>query len=310
MKPKTKPTIAVCITSLGASKEQFGLIDSSIKSLRDRFDVIYDERIIADDIFGSRSVQARINSINWAAERGDIIMAWNGGFNAIELLFAFDKLRIDKSKIFVGYSDNTILINALASQQVCRSWQGPMLARWLKNPESGDIYAQSLLDLYQSNYSAMSEQYNQLGMTVFRAGEMRGPVIGGNNYSFDLLQGAPFCPAFKTPFILLLEGENCIVDTSRVWQDFIRNLDSIMLQPGAVDNLQGLLIGRFAEDYRINVDEVELSLKSRSYLKNVPIIYNFARGYNRQMLCLPIGDPLSIVAKPNNTVAITNLNQV
>ena len=64
-----KPTIAVCITSLGASKKEFGRISNAVKSLERYFDVVCDEQIIADNIFDSRGVQARIESINWAAER-------------------------------------------------------------------------------------------------------------------------------------------------------------------------------------------------------------------------------------------------
>jgi muramoyltetrapeptide carboxypeptidase LdcA involved in peptidoglycan recycling len=310
MRSKIRPTIAICVTSLGASKKQFDSIANSIKNLQDRFEVVYDEQIIADNQFDSRSVEARIKSINWAAEKGDIVMAWNGGYNAIELIFAFDKLRMNSDKIFVGYSDNTILVNALAAKQVCRAWQGPTLARFLKNPEYGGLYTQCLLDLYQSDYAAVSKQYNKFGMTVLRSGEMCGPIFGGNNYTFDLLQGTEFCPDFTKPYILLLEGENFIVDKSRVWQDFVRNLDSIMLQPCAIDNLQGLLIGRFPEDYQLNRKEVELSLQSRNYLSQIPIIYDFARSYNANMLYLPIGEPLSITASSNNTVAITKLNQV
>ncbi|USN97368.1 MAG: hypothetical protein H6799_03295 [Candidatus Nomurabacteria bacterium] len=70
-------------------------------------------------------------------------------------------------------------------------------------------------------------------------------IIGGNNYTFDLLQGTKFCPSFKNPYILFMEGEDILKESSEVWIDFIRNIDSIMLQAGALKNLKGLVIGKF-----------------------------------------------------------------
>ncbi len=135
---------------------------------------------------------------------------------------------------------------------------------------------------------------------------MTGKIWGGNNYSFDLLQGTKFCPQFNEPYILLLEGEDCITSKNRIWQDFIRNLDSIMLLPGAKENITGLLIGSFPETYMLNEKEFEQSVTKRDYLANIPILYEFPRGYKAASLPLPIGEHLIITVK-NNKLTIDKL---
>ncbi len=234
-------------------------------------------------------------------------MAWNGGYNSVELFSEFESLVIAKNKIFVGYSDNTLLINALPAMGVCRSWQGPMLANWVKTPEYGELWAESLYALYVGDFKALTSLYNQKAMTVYRPGKMRGKVWGGNNYTFDLLQGTSFCPNFSKPYILQLEGEDFIVAKDRIWQDFIRNLDSIMLLPGAAENITGLLIGKFPDTYMLNIREVESSFEQRKYLDSIPIIYDFPRGYCQPALPLPLGEELQILLNQDNSIEISRL---
>lgn len=301
------PRLAVCITALGATKKELRVIPEAIRSLEKYFEVSIWEDIAASDIFDSQPVDRRIASLNWAAKEADIVMAWQGGYNSIELLPAFDEIKVKKNTIFVGYSDNTLLVNALPAKERCRGWQGPSMANWLRNPEKGEAWASALYDLYVEDFEQVTEPYNDAGMTVYQPGVMQGKVWGGNNYTFDLLQGTEFFPDVSKPFILLLEGEDFVTDKKRIWQDFIRNLDSIMLQEGAIENLQGLLVGRFPDSYMLGTEEVEQSFKNRDYLKNVPIIYNFARGYNPQSFYLPIGEEVRIKACANNTIKMSKV---
>ena len=304
---KTEPTIAVCLTSLGANNDELKNLTAAKRSLGRYFKVKICGDIKANDIFGSRSVSERLNSVNWAAKNGNIIMAWNGGYNSIELLFDFAKINIPEDKVFVGYSDNTILANALPAKNICRGWQGPMLASYLRYPQYAGLWAECLYALFKNDYTKLTKLYNQVGAKVYQAGLMSGKVWGGNNYTFDLLQGTEFAPSLKEPFILLLEGEDFVVAKDRIWQDFIRNLDSVMLLPGAMENIQGLLIGKFPASYKINTREVEESLRKRKYLKGIPIIYDFPRGYGQPALYLPIGEEMEIEAKPDNSIKITKL---
>ncbi len=301
------PGISFCITSLGAESGELRGLPNILKQIQKYFNVSLWETLNATDMFGSQPAFERIKSINWAAEKGDLVMAWNGGYNSIELFQDFDKIRMPKETIFLGYSDNTLLVNALPAAGVCRAWQGPMLANFVKTPGYVSLWLECLQALYRNDYTTVSSLYNQLGVTVFRPGLMEGRVWGGNNYTFDLLQGTSFCPSFENPYILLLEGEDFINDKGRIWQDFIRNLDSIMLLPGAQANLCGLLIGKFPASYKPDKREMAASFNMRAYLRNIPIAYDIPRGYYAPSLYLPIGEPLSIVLAKNNAIQLDRL---
>ena len=307
MSPAKRPKIAVCVTSLAAKEAELGAIKENMSNLRRFFNVKLYEDITKNDLFDSQSVSRRIRNFNRAARDADIIMAWNGGFNSIELLAAFNRIKVSKDKVFIGYSDNTILVNALPAKDMCRGWQGPMISSWLKYPQYDEIWSESLYALYTDDYKKLSELYNSFGYKVYRPGLMKGKIWGGNNYTFDLLQGTEYCPAFQEPYILLLEGEDFIVAKDRIWQDFIRNLDSILLLPGAKENIQGLLVGRFPNSYKLNETELKESFRRRKALQTIPIIYDFPRGYYMPSLFLPIGEKLEITISRNNDLRINKL---
>lgn len=291
---KRLPKIGICITSLGASGDEL----KKLKQLVAANPRLKGTKIFGDiracDMFDSRPVADRLASLSQASQESDIVIAWNGGFNAIELLPKISTAPINPNSIFVGYSDNTILANTLPATGRAKAYMGPMAANWLRTPEYVDMWLDCLAELYNRSSKAITERYNRAGLTVLRPGTMQGKIWGGNNYTFDLLQGTPFAPDFNEPFILLLEGEDFVTAKNRIWSDFVRNLDSIMLQPGARKNLRGLLIAKFPDSAGVSAEQIETSLRSRDYLQSIPIAYNVARGYAQPSLYLPIGENVQI----------------
>lgn len=297
-----RPTIGICITSLGASNDDLKKLQDLIADNSRLKDLKIFGDICATDAFDSRPASERIASLEAASQACDIVVAWNGGYNSIELLPGISNANINPAATFVGYSDNTILANALPATGKAKGYMGPMARNWVLNPEYIDLWLDALFALYKNDSSALTKIYNQQGCKILRPGVMRGKIWGGNNYTFDLLQGTAFAPNFNEPFILLLEGEDFITDKKRIWSDFVRNLDSVMLQPGARDNLQGLLIAKFPTSANVDENLIAQSLNEREYLKDRPIAINFPRGYNQPSLYLPIGQQISLALKGSSTV--------
>lgn len=302
-----KPRLAVCVTSLAAKQSELKLIDIAIPKLKKYFEVSIYPELLSSDIFDSQSVEQRLRSINWSFDSADIVMAYAGGYNSIELFERFSEIKTNQSSIFIGYSDNTLLVNSLPALNLSRGWLGPMMSNMLKYPEYIDLWCSNIIAWFSNDLKTINQQYNQYDLKVLNSGKMSGKIWGGNCYTFDLLQGTPFCPKFNEPFIYLLEGEDFITDKNRVWQDTIRNFDSIMLQPGAIENLRGLLIGMFPQSYTLNKAELMASIAKRSYLSSVPIVYDFPRGYFQPSLTMPLGEKLQITADKNNTI---NINRI
>lgn len=295
-----KPTLKICITALGATKLELEKIPEAIKILENDFDVLVWQDIEAKDRFGSQSIGQRLKSLEWAFSDADIVMPWKGGFNSIELLFDLAKLKFDSKTIFVGLSDNTLLSNALPAKKICRGWQGPSLSNYINSPENAGLYSKALKSLYTGDYSGLTQLYNQTGVKVLRTGVMKGKIWGGNNYSFDLLQGTDFWPELSEPYILFMEGEDILKDQEYLWRDFVRNIDSIMLQPGAKENLSGLIIGKFPETYKLDTDDLIVFTQSRQWLDGKPIVYDFPCGHIENSLYLPLGENVKIQVSSKN----------
>ncbi len=307
MQVNSKPTLAMCVTSLGATKNQLKQLPSLLAKLERYFNVVAPVNLVSSDIFDSQPAADRLQSLDEAFAAADVIVAFNGGYNSIELFERFDAIKAGNDKIFIGYSDNTLLVNALPAANKSRGWLGPMIATMLRYPEYVDVWAQNILSWVKTDFQAISSDYNRIGIRTLQEGEMRGRVIGGNAYTFDLLQGTRYSPSFNRPFIYILEGEDFITDKNRIWQDTIRNLDSVLLQPGAIQNIQGLLIGKFPDTYSLDVGELKASINKRAVLKSIPVAYDFPRGYGQPSLTLPVGEELSIRVSADDTITINKL---
>ena len=272
--------LGVCISSSFSglnNKEQ----EAAKIELEKYFDVSLYLPNTKADAFGSLSLNKRIESINRAAKENEVLLSYSGGFNQIELLLNFNKLRFRKDNIFVGQSDNTLLVNALPALSICKSLYGKGFYNIAKNP---DLAKDMVEELYKSVVKLKSLRLDKNPI-----------IIGGNNYTFDVLQGTKFCPSFKNPYILFMEGEDILKESSEVWIDFIRNIDSIMLQAGALKNLKGLVIGKFPDSVKITKKQLDKFINGRPYMKGLPIITDYPCGHNKgSSKYLPIGQNISL----------------
>jgi muramoyltetrapeptide carboxypeptidase LdcA involved in peptidoglycan recycling len=278
---KNKIKLGVVVTSLfiNLSKKE---IEFASDQLSKYFDVKLYFPETKPDEFGSIPIEQKISLINSASSECEVLLSLCGGFNQIELLQSFGDLKFRKENIFVGQSDNTVLVNALTALGVCKSLYGKGFYNMATD---------------KSNTSEMVEELfaavNQLKLS--KVSKSNPTLVGGNNYTFDLLQGTRFCPKFNKPFVLFMEGEDILKDSSEIWVDFIRNIDSIMLQKGAVGNLKGLVIGKFPDSIKITSSQVNKFIKARPYLKDIPVSINYPCGHNNNSLkYLPIGGKVSV----------------
>ncbi len=290
---KNKPKIRVCITSLGATSRQYNNAISKYTQLNEYFDVSIDKRIIASDVFGSRRASERFKSLSEALKNSDIALAWDGGFNSIELLAYSELFRTAQRSRFAGYSDNTIIANALSQG----SFYGPSMDDYLNPARLNQNAARSLYLLYKKDIRAYSSLYELEKVKIITPGVMKGRILGGNNYSFSLLQGNQLCPEFNKPYILFMEGEDILKRKEYIWRDFIRNIDAIMLLPSARENLQGLMVGRFPDTYNLKYQDIKGFLQTRDYLKRIPIVFDVPCGHGQKPLYLPLNQAITIVAE-------------
>lgn len=255
--------------------------------------------------FGTASVENRLKDLHDAyADSGvKAILALNGGWSANELLPLMDwGLIRSNPKPFIGYSDITVLLNAIYAKTGLPGYLGPNLGTlgymtsWqytLNNLQS--VLEQKLpLELSKSREWGLWKQrkrYKTKPWKVVQKGEAEGVLLGGNLGTFYLLQGTEFQPSFDKPFILAIEDDDEAGKYTA--KEFSRRLESILQLPNVRTNMQGVLAGRFQPDSKVSQNDLTSILKAKQ-LGPIPVVVNLDFGHTIPMITLPIGGRVKI----------------
>ncbi len=169
----------------------------------------------------------------WADSDIHGIIAAGGGNRALHLLSALDYALIrSRPKAFVGYSDVTALLNAIAAHTGLVTFHGPML-KGLRRDES----LTSLL-------AALGGSAHEPDMTqarVLRPGVAQGPMIGGNLSLVQYLVGSADFP----------NPEGAILFIEEVGEE-LSKIDRILLhlrRTGVLGAVSGVVLGGFDHLY-------------------------------------------------------------
>ena len=308
-----KPKLSVVVNSLYFDPEHYKKeIRTVIEELRNEFDVKICLPNSKPDIFGSVSVDERIASINEGLAFSNNLLSFAGGFNSIELLRRFDEIKATSKTTFIGSSDGTILLNALYAQKSASGLYGPDFMCMVFDIEHIKQTVYLLAAALRGDFKSISASLNTGSTRVSQNGSHELVIVGGNNYTFDLLQGTRFAPVLNRPFALLMEGEyaegNTLSSRSEIFADFIRNVDSVLLQPGAAKNIRALLIGRFPEYIGVEDDYFKKLIADRPLLQNIPVVYELAVGHTKNVSYIPYGMPVKLVcSKDSQHIKVNNL---
>lgn len=235
---------------------------------------------------GNDIIRARALNEMFADKKIKAIIAARGGYGCQRLIKHLDFDIIKKNpKIFVGYSDLTILLHAFNSLGFI-TFHGPMPAiNFSDNP-----YKFSLTNLFyvltDTKLPISIKNPTSAGpFKVYRKGKAEGILTGGNLSLLQKLIGTPFMPSFKNKII------------------FLEDIDE---EPYRLDSYLAHLflatdIGRaagfiFAPFYDCKITKRTFpSLTAKQVLHDyfgelkVPIITNVACGHGNENLTLPIG---------------------
>jgi len=226
-----------------------------------------------------------------------------GGYNSINMLDKIDMDIISRNpKIICGYSDVTVLLNAIHARTGLVTYYGPHFSTlgMLKGLEYTLEHIQSILmqeapvDVVPSpewsddTWFLNQEQREFLpnpGPVVLQEGETEGVLIGGNINAFRLLNGTPFAPSLKDKLLFL---ENDGLDKETTYQEFDRRLDSILLQPHG-HSVKGLIIGRFKRVSQMDLTKLNTIISGKAALRGKPVVYGYDFGHTNPMITVPIG---------------------
>lgn len=262
------------------------------------------------DLLGTSPVNDRLFDLKDAFHdpEVDAIFTIIGGFNSNQLLpFINYELIARCPKILCGFSDITVLLNAIYAKSRLVTFLGPHFSSigMLKGCDyTIDNMVKMLMEDGQTTLEPSQEwsddawfidQENRNfikndGYWWLLEGEGEGTLLGGNLGSFNLLLGTPFCPEFDRDTILMIE-DTAASDIT----DFMRNLTALIYQKG-FGNVRGLLIGRFQKGSQVTREQLEYVIKSLG-INHIPVVANLDFGHSTPLMTLPVGGNVVIKDK-------------
>ncbi|TBE45441.1 LD-carboxypeptidase [Rhizobium ruizarguesonis] len=240
----------------------------------------------------------------------DAIFTSIGGFNSIELLKMLDFVKIARSpKIICGYSDITVMVNAIHAMTGMVTYYGPHYSSL--GMRDGNEFTLSYLraclfsdepftveasprwsqDAWFINQDDRTFEPNP-GIVVIQPGEAEGRLAGGNINAFRLLNGTRFAPSLNGA-LLFLENDGLDKDMTPV--EFNRRLETILLQRGG-DTVKGLIIGRFKTEAKMSIEQLTAIIASKEELAGKPVIAGVDFGHTMPMITIPIGGTARVTA--------------
>lgn len=243
----------------------------------------------------SASVESRIEDLHEAFLDPNIkaVIAAIGGFNANQLLEGIDYSILKQNpKILCGFSDITVLLNAVYAKTGMVTYHGPHFTSFVGEEELA-YTLQSFDDCLVKNapYS-VSPSCAAHAYKVLQQGTCEGKLVGGNLCTLNLLQGTPYMPDLNDA-VLFLEDDNIVGNYFPF--EFERNLQSLF-QQSSLKGLKGLILGRFEESCGMDLQTVRQITEGKKQLRNIPVVCGVDFGHLSPLITLPIGGTACIEA--------------
>ena len=230
--------------------------------------------------------QVRAEDINnfFADPEINALICLRGGYGSLRIL---DKLDYDlvkqNPKIFMGYSDITLLHQLFNQRSDLITFHGPMLTTKIV-----DDFSPPTRESFEAAVCEGITPYtlhNPPGESIksLYGGLAEGRIAGGNLLTIISTLGTPYEPDLAEK-ILFIE------DTGEATYRIDRALSQLLLS-GKLHQITGIIIGDFKDCLPAAPEDMELMDVFNDRLRNlgVPIIYNFKSGHCNPMMTLPLG---------------------
>lgn len=282
------------------------------------YTAVFGEYVRDIDTFDTASPKKRASDLHSAYSDPQVkaVMALNGGWLLNSMLphIDWDIIR-DNPKPMIGYSDVTVLLNAIYAKTGVTTYLGPNFGTlkgehdhyFTLNSLRRAIECEPSVELVASEnwwFSKSDETFETKPYHTIQKGEGEGVLIGGNLGSFYLLQGTEYQPSLERPTILAIEDDDEAAPYSLKEVD--RRLESILQLPHMRENLRGILIGRFEPTSNVPNEAITEMVVGKN-LSEVPIVSGIDFGHTLPMATLAIGSVARISATVSQTKIVTNI---
>jgi muramoyltetrapeptide carboxypeptidase len=284
------------------------------------FEVVFGANVDKSTYHTAGEVGDRISDINQflADETVDILMSAFGGYNSNQLLKSLDYHRISKSrKKFIGYSDITALLIAISIHSGNETFHGPSFASFCDPDLSEYTISGFMHSIHGKRYEYKSpaniaydkwwtkENYGPRewkkfdGWKIFRAGDAKGLVIGGNLETISSLAGTPYFPDVKKKILFLEDA------TGTSPGAFHRNMTQLS-HMGVFNSISGLILGK-APDYTALSESERLFYILEDVLGkhiNYPVLVDANCSHVDPMMTFPLDSQIILKCTGNPRIVV------
>ena len=259
------------------NKEELKKTENYLKELN--INVIYSKNLYARKYGYSASVEEKVEDLNTLINDKNInaVAFAKGGNNANAILDYIDYECIKNNpKIFFGFSDNTILLNAIYKKTGLITYHFNNF-KGLFDGDHNFNKEQFINAFIEGNKGLVKKNSNWI---TINPGVSSGKLIGGNLGTLVKLLNTKYCPSFKNN-ILFIED--------LAYEDSVEQVSSLVYQlkqNGVFKEINGLLIGNYDSQEEYSMEQI---VKDAIGNVNFPIIKCNDFGHTSTNIVLPIG---------------------
>lgn len=267
----------------------------------------------ADSDYLVADVKHRAEDLNDAFKDKNVkaILTVIGGFNSNQILDYIDYDAIKENpKIFCGFSDITVLSNAIYAKTGLVTYSGPHYSSlgMKKGLEYElDYFTRMFFDDKEIEIVSSKEWSDDSwfidqekrefisndGMFVINEGTAEGDIVGGNLCTLNLLQGTKYMPSIENK-ILFLENDGGAGEAFLM--TFDRQLQSLIQTPD-FKTVKGIVLGREQKGCNMSKEKWIKMIKNKSELDGIPVIAGADFGHTTPIFTFPIGGHARMEAK-------------
>lgn len=325
---KRGDTIGIISPSAGLAPFAMHRIDNAVAYLKKSgFDVLIGKHALENNGYVSSSIEARLDDIHSMFSNSKIkaIICTIGGNNSNQLLPFIDYKLIGRNpKIFIGYSDISVLHFALQSQSGLATYYGPcVMTQFGEYPKplayTIKAFSQQLLkhdspviDIKQSKFwtddapnwfekkdlLGQRKQVKNTGYEWLKKGRATGFAWGGTIPSINYLLGTKYWvnPKNSIFFLDIPEGKDISSGLGLSEVDaYLTNLENAEV----FTEIRGFIVGRpykYSDEDHKNLKKIILRITDKY---NFPILYNANIGHVDPIITLRYGQGIEINSDKN-----------
>lgn len=218
----------------------------------------------------------------------DMILSMRGGYGAMRLLPYIDFNIIRQNpKIFMGFSDITILLNTFYSKCNLVTFHGPMGNSNLLNDTTTIMSFLNTLKSGYKPYSITNPTNIQCKSEI--GGILNGSLVGGNLCLICSTLGTPYEIDTKDKILFIEE-------VGEVPYKIDRMLTQLLLSK-KLQQCSGIILGQFTDCYLKNYDQslkLHEVIEDRILSLNKPTMSNFMAGHGNPKITIPIGAKVNV----------------